>query len=102
MMREGSITGLSTSLEVVEGAPKEGVPSSEGKGEIEILIYKNGERVGFENMLNGDLGVKKDYDVQSNGVVTFEPGDVISVYANAEDGLIWKDVITIIEITTTN
>ncbi len=92
MMREGSITGLSTSLEVVES----------GEGEIEIIIYKNGEQVGFGNTLNADLGVKKDYDIQSNGVITFEPGDVISVYVNADDGLVWSDVITIIEITTTN
>ncbi len=92
MMRKGSITGLSTSLEVIE----------EGEGQIEIIIYKNGEQVGFENALNGALGVQKDYDIQSNDVVNFEPGDVISVYANAKQGLVWKDVITILEITTTN
>ena len=92
MMREGSITGLSTSLEVVEG----------GEGEIDIIVYKNGEQVGFGNTLNADVGIRKDYDVQSNGVVTFEPGDAISVYASADKGVVWKDVITMIEITTTN
>ena len=102
MMREGSITGMSTSLEVSAEAPKEGVPSSEGKGEIDIIIYKNGEQVGFGNTLNADLGMRKDYDVQSNGVVTFEPGDAISVYVDAGDGLIWRDVITMMEITTTD
>ena len=91
MMRHGSITGLSTNLEVVE----------RGK-QIEIIIYKNGELIGFENTLNADVGVKKDYDVQSNGVVTFEPGDIISVYVNAPKGIVWKDVITMIEITTIN
>ena len=91
MMRPGSITAMSTNLEVVEG-----------NGQIEIIIYKNGEQIGFGNSLSGDLGIKKDYDVQSNGVVTFEPGDVISVYADAPEGFVWKDVITMIEITTTN
>ena len=92
MMREGSITGLSTNLEVVGG----------GEGEIDIIIYKNGEQVGLGNSLDGSLGVKEDYDVQSNGVVSFEPGDVISVYCNTDKDLVWKDVITMIEITTTN
>ncbi len=92
MMRPGSITAMSTNLEVV----------NEGIDSIEIIIYKNGEQIGFGNSLEGDLGVKKDYDVQSNGVVTFEPGDVISVYADAQEEILWKDVITMIEITTTN
>ena len=92
MVREGSITAISTNLEAVEGM-----------GEIRIIIYKNGEQIGFGNTIIVDsIGVKEDYDVQSNGVVTFEPGDVISVYADAPEGLVWKDVITMIEITTTN
>ncbi len=90
MMRHGSITGLSTNLEVV----------GEG-GQVEIIIHKNGEKVGFGNSLSGSTGVQKDYDVQSNGVVTFEPGDVISVYADAPE-TVFSDVITMIEITTTN
>jgi len=92
MMRAGSITGLSTNLEVVEG----------GEGQIEIIIYKNGERIGFGNGLNAYVGVGADYDIQSNGVVTFESGDVISVYVDASEGIVWEDVITMIEITTTN
>ena len=93
MMREGSITGLSTSLEVV----------SEDEGQIEIIVYKNGEKIGFGNSIAADsLGVEKDYDVQSNDVVAFEPGDMISVYVNAPEGIVWKDVITMVEITTMN
>ena len=92
MMRHGSITGLSTNLEVVK----------DGEGQIEIRIYKNGESIGFGNTLSADLGVKKDYDIQSKDVVTFEPGDVISVYINAPEGIVWKDVITLVEITTVN
>jgi len=103
MMRPGSITAMSTNLEIVTiGVPKEDVHSGEGNGQIEIIIYKNGEQIGFGNSLEGDLGIKKDYDVQSNGVVTFEPGDLISVSANSKEGFVWQDVITMIEITTTN
>ena len=92
MVRPGSITAMSTNLEVVQG----------GQEQIEILIYKNGEQIGFGNSLNADVGIQEDYDVQSNGVVTFEPGDVISVYVNGAENYVWKDVITMIEITTTN
>jgi len=89
MMREGSITGISTSLEVFE--PGE---------EIKIIIYKNGEPIRFGNTLSGEVGVIEDYDVQSNGVVTFEQGDVISIYASADEEIVFGDVITLIEITT--
>ena len=94
MMREGSITGLSTNLQVV----------SPDDGRVEIVIFRNGEPVSFTNTLYTDeTGSKVDYDVQSQGVITFSPGDVISVYVNADDtgsSSIWKDVITMLEITT--
>ena len=88
MMRDGSITGISTNLEIVKG-----------EGEIEIVIYRNGEVVEFGNSFVGDSeGVKKDYDVQSEATVKFEAGDVISVSVEADDGVVWKDVITMVEI----
>ena len=91
MMRRGSITALSTNLEIIQSNP----------GAIEIIVYKNGQPINFGNTLSGSsLGVEKDYDVQSKGVVRFEPGDVISAYIKADDGLAWRDVITLIEITT--
>jgi len=91
MMRSGSITALSTNLEIIQSNP----------GSIEIVIYKNGKPINFGNTLaGGSLGVGKDYDVQSKGVVRFEPGDVISAYVRADSGLAWRDVITLIEITT--
>ena len=87
-MRDGSITGISTNLEIVKG-----------EGEIEIVIYRNGEVVEFGNSFVGDSeGVKKDYDVQSEATVKFEAGDVISVSVEADDGVVWKDVITMVEI----
>jgi hypothetical protein len=91
MMRSGSITALSTNLEIIQSNP----------GAIEIIVYKNGQPISFGNTLSGDsLGVEKDYDVQSKDVVRFEPGDVISAYVRADSGLAWRDVITLIEITT--
>jgi len=91
MMRKGSITALSTNLEVIQS----------NSGSLEIIVYKNGQPISFGNTLSGSsIGVKKDYDVQSKGVVTFEPGDVISAYVRASDSLSWRDVITLIEITT--
>lgn len=89
MMRKGSITGLSTNLE-----------SLSGTGTIEIIVYKNGEPAGFRNSMVVDSPkIMKDYDVQSKGTVTFEQGDVISMYVKAEGDVVWKDVITLIEIT---
>ncbi|MEN7982653.1 MAG: hypothetical protein ABFQ65_04350 [Nanoarchaeota archaeon] len=92
MMREGSITGISTNLEVIDIA--------EG-GRVEIVIYKNGKAINFGNEVSASSsGAQKDYDVQSTGVVTFEAGDTISVYADGVGETAWKDVITMIEITT--
>lgn len=90
MARKGSITAITTNLEIVK----------EGES-VEIIVYKNGEAIMFGNTLDADsLGVVKDHDVQSKGVVTFEPGDVISAYVQV-DGAV-QDVITLVEITTTN
>lgn len=94
MMRGGSITGISTGLDVI---------SSGNSGQIEIIIYRNGEAIGFGNTLNAvSSGTKRDYDIQSRGTVIFESGDVISVYVKAQEDIVWKDVITMIEITTVN
>ncbi len=88
MMRDGSITGISTNLEIVRG-----------EGNIEIVIYVNGERIEFGNNFIGDSeAVKKDYDIQSEGTVKFEAGDVISVSVEANGDIVWKDVITMVEI----
>ena len=89
MIRDGSITGLSTNLEIVSGS-----------GNVEIVVYKNGEAIGFRNTLSGkSAGVKTDYDTQSLGTVKFEKGDVISIYAKSEGDVLWKDVTTLIEIS---
>lgn len=89
MMREGSITGISTNLEVLEG-----------EGELEIIIYKNGNPIQFGNSFFVDSnGVKKDYDIQSEDTVTFQAGDVISLYIQETGEISWKDVISLLEIT---
>lgn len=93
MAREGSITTISTNLEVL----------GMEEGSIEIVVYLNGVPVSFGNTLDSStLGVKKDYDVQSKDTVRFEPGDVVSAYVRGEGDASWSDVITIVEITTIN
>ncbi len=92
MMRDGSITGISTNLETLSG-----------EGNIEIIIYKNGEQIQFGNsFVVGSTGIKKDYDVQSKGTVEFRAGDVISAYAKVSEGISWKDASTLVEITTSD
>lgn len=88
MMRGGSITGISTNLEILSG-----------DGEIEIIIYKNGESIQFGNtFVVNSAGIEKDYDVQSKDTVVFEAGDVISAYVKVSDGILWKDATTLVEI----
>jgi len=91
MIRKGSITGISTNLEILQ---------EDKNGFIEIVIYKNGEEVGFRNVINSlSKGVEIDFDAQSQGIVNFEPGDVISVYVFIEGNIIIKDISTLLEIT---
>jgi len=95
MMRQGSITGISTNLEVTK--------SSEGI--IDVIIYKNGEAISFGNTIQIESDssgkVEKDFDIQSKGVVSFEPGDTISVkVASSNSGISYKGIISMVEITT--
>jgi hypothetical protein len=88
MMRSGSITGISTNLEILSG-----------EGNIEIVIYKNGEPIQFGNtFVVSTSGIEKDYDVQSKDTVVFEAGDIISAYVKVSDGVLWKDATTLVEI----
>mgnify|MGYP001574489247 FL=1 len=93
MVRDGSITAVSTNLEIIQS----------NAGQIEIIVLKNGEPISFGNTISTDsLGVKKDYDVQAREIVGFQAGDVISVVARKTGDVAWRDVITIVEITTVN
>ena len=93
MVRDGSITAVSTNLEIIQS----------NSGQIEIVVLKNGEPISFGNTISTDsLGVKKDYDVQARDIVSFQAGDVISVVARKTGDVAWRDVITMIEITTVN
>ncbi|MEK6873224.1 MAG: hypothetical protein AABW91_00075 [Nanoarchaeota archaeon] len=89
MMHTGSITGISSSLSI-----------SEGDGKLEIKIYKNGEDTGFENLISSNDNKKVDYDLQSENVVNYESGDVISVYVEQQGNLKWSNVITSVEVTS--
>lgn len=88
MIRSGSITGLSTNLEITNG-----------EGSVDVIVYINGKPSAFSNTLTGS-GVKKDYDTQSMGIINFEKGDVISVYVKSEGNISYKDVINLVEIST--
>ena len=93
MVRDGSITAVSTNLEIIQS----------NAGQIEIIVLKNGEPISFGNTISTDsLGVKKDYDVQAREIVGFQAGDVISVVARKTGDVAWRDVITLVEITTVN
>jgi len=88
MMRDGSVTGVSTSIEIIEG-----------EGEIEIVLYKNGKETGFKNQFN-EKGIQSDYDIQSEGVVEFQKGDIISLKVINEDFINIKDINTLLEVMT--
>lgn len=90
MLNSGSITGISTSIEILENNFEP----------VKIIIYKNGEPLGLTNQMDTSLtGFKKDYAIQSKGIVAFSPGDVISVYINS-NGARFKDAVTLVEITS--
>ncbi|MEK6895186.1 MAG: hypothetical protein AABX48_01570, partial [Nanoarchaeota archaeon] len=94
MARAGSITALSTNLNVISGVANDS---------IEIIVYKNGEPISFGNSLDvSSNGDKIDYDVQSTGTIKFLPGDVISAYAKSSSDAAdtkWNNVVTLVEIT---
>jgi hypothetical protein len=92
MMREGSITGMSTNLEVIEGT-----------GEIEVIIYKSKDEIEFRNAFKVETpGIYTDYDTLSGEILNFQPGDVVSVYVNIPKGMVLKDINTLLELQTEN
>lgn len=88
MTRRGSITGISSSMEM-----------NGESGEVEIIIYKNGVDSGFRNLIGVNDNKKLDYDKQSDNILTFEAGDVISVYVRQNGELNWGNVVTLVETT---
>ena len=88
MLRSGSITGISTSLDL------------EGDGKVYISVYKNGEDTGFHNLISSDDKKRIDYDLQSENIVTYSPGDVISVYIQRSGNVEWGEVVTSVETTS--
>jgi len=86
MMRAGSITGISTSVII-----------SDGDGKLSIKIYKNGQDTGFENLISSQDKKKLDYDLQSEDIITYEPGDIISVYVEQIGEINWSRMTTMVE-----
>lgn len=92
MPRDGTITGLTTNLEVMK---------RENNNPIQIVIYKNGKEVGFRNSFNSDsLGIQSDYDTMSDNIINFNKGDVLSVKVVVPSGTEVKDITTLLEIKT--
>jgi len=89
MMRFGSITGISTSLEVPEG-----------EGKLYIRVYKNGKDTGFGNLISSYDSKKIDFDTQSEEVLSYIPGDIISVYVEINGNIKWGNSVTSVEITS--
>ncbi len=88
MLREGSITGISSSLEI------------SGNGKLFISVYKNGIETGFHNLISTEDSTKIDFDLQSENIVNYKPGDIISVYVNQIGNVNWKNVVTSVETTS--
>lgn len=91
MLRSGSITGLSTSLNVEK--------TLAGKT-AQIVIYKNGQLVGFRNTFDlGKTGPQSDYNTLGEGIINFNKGDVISIEVLLPEGAQVKDINTLLELT---
>lgn len=92
MPNDGSITSISTNLEVIE---------KENSLPIQIIIYKNSQEVGFRNSFDvSKTGIYNDYDLISEGTLNFNRGDVISAKVLLPENTKVKDIITLIEIST--
>ncbi len=89
MMRAGSITGISSSLEIPEG-----------EGEVYIRVYKNGKDTGFGNLISSSDSKKVDLDSQSEEVLNYLPGDIISVYVERSGNIKWGNTVTSVELTS--
>lgn len=88
MMHAGSIIGISTSIKSLKGV-----------GEVYIKVYKNGQDTKFSNMISATDKKKIDYDLQSEGIVSYEPGDIISLYLEINGDVNWNGVTILLEIT---
>ena len=60
MLRPGSITGISTNLDLT------------GSGEVIITVYKNGVDTGFQNLISSEDTSKLDYDLKKVFLILLE------------------------------
>ena len=88
MLRPGSVTGISTSLDLT------------GDGKVFVTVYKNGESTGFHNLILSVDNKKIDFDIQSENAVNYNAGDIISVYVETSGDVNWGNAITIVETTS--
>lgn len=86
--RDSSVTGVSTSLEVVSG-----------EGVVQIIIYRNGEAIGLRNVLvSSGSGTLVDYDLYSYGVTPYFAGDTLSVAVVSSDVVV-TNIVTQVEVS---
>jgi len=92
MPRDGSITALTTNLNII---------SKQSTKPIEIIIYKNGKEVGFRNTFNSNqTGVQNDYDTISQKTINFNKGDVLSIKVLVPTNIKVQDITTLLEVQT--
>jgi hypothetical protein len=89
MMHSGSITGISTSIKTIDG-----------NGKAVIKVFKNGKDTGFNNLILSTDKNKIDYDLQSENIITYNPGDVISVYVEISGSAKINDIVTMVETSS--
>lgn len=94
MIDSGSITGVSTNIEIIK---------SNEDGFVEVIVYKNGESTGLINLIDAsNTGIQKDYDKQSSEIVRFNPGDIISVYVSVKGDVEYRDIINLVKVEIEN
>lgn len=92
MPREGSITALTTNLNII---------SKQSTKPIEIIIYKNGKEFGFRNTFNSNqTGAQSDYDTVSKKTINFNKGDVLSIKVIVPTNTKVQDITTLLEVQT--
>lgn len=92
MTRDGAISGLSTNIEII---------SKDTSEPIEIIIYKNSQKVEFKNeFFETKPGIYVDYDQINGGILTFERGDLISLQIKIPTQTQVKDITSLLEIET--
>lgn len=85
MLQPGSLVGLSSYVEY------------EGNGKIYIEVLINGESSFISNEIFSS-GQNYDFELESLGIDTFSKGDVLSLNIIVDDGIVLKEVNSIVKV----